>query len=295
MTDTPCTAGYTYAGDTNHEGSTGSTSITITPTAATVTLDNLTQTYTGTPRSVTVTTVPAGLTVEVTYDGSSTPPTALGSYAVVATVINPNYTGSANETLVIEQGSATHSVSLVPGWNLVSFNVHPADTTVASVLTSVSGSYDLVYAWDASGAHSSGGNWMKYAPSAPAYANSLTKLNETMGFWIHMTAADTLDVSGIVPVTTSVSLSTNAGGWNLVAYPASVNRALPAALSDNGAGTDFSLVYAYHANDAADPWKLFSRTAPVWANDLTELAPGWGYWVKVNANHTWSVKYLAGQ
>ena len=122
----------------------------------------------------------------------------------------------------------------MPGWNLVSFNVHPADTTVASVLASLSGSYDLVYAWDASGAHSSGGNWMKYAPSAPAYANSLTNLNETMGFWIHMTAADTLDVSGIVPVTTSVSLSTNAGGWNLVAYPASVNRALPAALSGNG-------------------------------------------------------------
>ena len=103
---------------------------------------------------------------------------------------------------------------------------------------------------------------MKYSPSAPGYANSLTNLNETMGFWIHMTAADTLDVTGIVPVTTSVSLSTNAGGWNLVAYPASVNRALPAALSDNGAGTDFSLVYAYHATTPPTRGSCFPGPRP---------------------------------
>ena len=70
-----------------------------------------------------------------------------------------------------------------------------------------------------------------------------------MGFWIHMTAADTLEVTGTVPVTTNIDLSVNAGGWNLVAYPSGVNRPLPDALSDNGVGTDFSLVYAYHAND----------------------------------------------
>ena len=66
---------------------------------------------------------------------------------------------------------------------------------------------------------------------------------------IYMTAADTLNVTGSVPVTTTINLSTAGGGWNLVAYPAGVNRALPAALSDNGVGTDFSLIYAYHANE----------------------------------------------
>jgi hypothetical protein len=103
-----------------------------------------------------------------------------------------------------------------------------------------------------------------------------------------MTAADTLDVVGNTPVTTNINLSTNAGGWNLVAYPSSVNRPLPAALNS----ASFSLVYAYHASDNADPWKLFDQASPVWANDLPSLAPGWGYWVKVNADHTWSVKYL---
>jgi hypothetical protein len=45
--------------------------------------------------------------------------------------------------------------------------------------------------------------------------------------------------------------------------------------------------------DTADTWKLYDSDAPSWSNDLTELIPGWGYWVKVNADHAWSVKYLA--
>jgi hypothetical protein len=108
-----------------------------------------------------------------------------------------------------------------------------------------------------------------------------------------MTNADTLDVVGTIPTVTSIALLDNAGGWNLVAYPSEVNRPLPAALSNYGAGTDFTMVYTYHKSDAADPWKLFDRMGAPYANDLTELSPGWGYWVKVNADHTWSVKYLA--
>ena len=151
--------------------------------------------------------------------------------------------------------AATHDIALVPGWNLVSFNVKPTSTAIATVLSSLNGNYDLVYAWDASVASN---NWLKYAPSAPPYSNSLSALTEKMGFWIHMTAADTLNVVGSVPITTSINLSTTGGGWNLVAYPSAVNRPLPVALS----GIDFSLIYAYHANDIADPWKLFVKRHP---------------------------------
>ena len=278
----------------NYSMSFVSNDFTITAQPVTVTLGNLDQTYDGTPKSVTVITVPAGLTVEVTYNGLLTPPTALGEYEVVATVTDPNYTGTASGTLVITQATSTHSIPLVVGWNLISFNVHPQDTAIAAVLSSISGNYNLVYAWDATGAHSASGNWIKYAPPpAPPYANTLRNLDETMGFWIRMTAEDTLEVTGIVPVTTSINLSVNAGGWNLVSYPSVVNLSLPAALSNNGVGTDFSLVYAFHANDVTDPWKLFNRTGAPYANDLKQLTPGWGYWVKVSVNHTWSVRYLA--
>jgi hypothetical protein len=214
----------------------------------------------------------------------------IGIY-VIGLKVTDNDGNPVTATASVNIGGATHSITLVAGWNLVSFNVHPANTSPATVLSNIAGHYDLVYAWDATGAHSSSGNWMKYAPGGPSYANSLLSLDEKMGFWIHMTAADTLDVVGNIPTTTNITLSTGAGGWNLVGYPSYVNRSLPNALSDNGAGTDFSLVYAYHASETADPWKLFDRTSPVWANDLTELAPGWGYWIKVSVPHSWSVMY----
>jgi hypothetical protein len=264
----------------NYAG-TASGTLVIGKTAATVTLTDLTHIYDGTAKHATATTVPSGLTVTFTYDSSPTAPTAAGSYAVVATIEDTNYSGTASGTLVI---LSKHSISLVPGWNLISFNVHPTNTAVATVLSSLAGNYDLVYAWNAGVASN---NWLKYSPTAPGYSNSLNNLDEKMGFWIHMTAAGTLNVTGNAPETTNISLSTAGGGWNLVAYPSVGSGSLPAALS----GTNFSLVYAYHANDSSDPWKLFSTTAPPWANDLTALMPGWGYWVKVNADNTWNVIY----
>ena len=52
-----------------------------------------------------MTTAPANLATTVTYNGSTPPPTAAGSYAVVATVTDPNYTGSASGSLVIAPGT----------------------------------------------------------------------------------------------------------------------------------------------------------------------------------------------
>ncbi|MFL6337348.1 MAG: pectinesterase family protein [Pyrinomonadaceae bacterium] len=74
-----------------------------TKETAAVTLSNLAQSFNGSPVAVTVTTEPAGLPVTVTYNGSTTPPTAIGSYTVVATVNDPNYQGSTTGTLVIDR------------------------------------------------------------------------------------------------------------------------------------------------------------------------------------------------
>ena len=73
---------------------------TITASTSEVSLSNLSQTY-GSTGAVTVTTFPAGLSNTVTYNGLATVPTAAGTYAVVATVTYPNYTGTATGSLVI--------------------------------------------------------------------------------------------------------------------------------------------------------------------------------------------------
>jgi acid phosphatase type 7 len=110
----------TQAGDeTYHSAAPVTRFLTVAPAAATVTLGNLSHTYDGTPKSVAVTTAPPGLPVSVTYDGFATLPMAVGNYAVVATVANPNYTGAASGTLVISP-AINHAPSFAKGPDLTS-------------------------------------------------------------------------------------------------------------------------------------------------------------------------------
>ncbi|MEI6605791.1 MAG: YDG domain-containing protein, partial [Verrucomicrobiota bacterium] len=80
---------------------------TILPLPATVTLSGLAFTYDGSPKLVTATPTPSGLSVTVTYEGSTSAPSAVGSYAISAVINDANYTGSASGTLVIGKGNAT--------------------------------------------------------------------------------------------------------------------------------------------------------------------------------------------
>ena len=68
---------------------------------AKVTLGSLSATYDGAAHSATATTMPLGLAVAFTYNGSATAPTKVGTYAVVGTVSDANYKGSASGSLVI--------------------------------------------------------------------------------------------------------------------------------------------------------------------------------------------------
>jgi N-acetylneuraminic acid mutarotase len=70
-------------------------------TATTLTLANLNQSWTGAARSVSATTVPAGLSVAITYNGSATPPNLAGKYLIAAAISDYNYQGNANGILIV--------------------------------------------------------------------------------------------------------------------------------------------------------------------------------------------------
>jgi hypothetical protein len=112
--DLPVNAG-TYAvevnvSDVNYTG-TFVSSLTIAPTSATVSLGDLSQNFDGTGKSVSVVTEPAGIAVAVTYNGNPAAPTQAGSYAVEASVSDPNFSGSAEGTLEIGKGVAQIALS----------------------------------------------------------------------------------------------------------------------------------------------------------------------------------------
>jgi hypothetical protein len=183
--------------------------------------------------------------------------------------------------------AAAHSIDLEAGWNLVSFNLEPLNTNITAVLSSIEGEYDLVYAWDATGANAASGNWMIYNPASPD--NNLTTLNRAQGFWIHMTQAATLEVSGTYQATTAIGLLTDVGGWNLVGFPSSSN--VDTATAFTGVLNENSLVYKYNASDTTNLWTLYDPSAPSYVNDLAQMAPGFGYWVFIDTDATWNVSY----
>src|SRR6185437_11185974 len=91
---------------------TGTVTLPVTKATATVTLDSLSQIFSGSPLAATATTNPSGLTVDFAYNGSSTAPRTAGSYTVVGTISDVNYQGSATGTLVI--GKAMPTITTLP-------------------------------------------------------------------------------------------------------------------------------------------------------------------------------------
>lgn len=61
----------------------------------------------GDPHHAAVISSPRGLAVNVTYNGSATPPSAIGTYTVQATITQPGFSGSASGTLTIAKATLT--------------------------------------------------------------------------------------------------------------------------------------------------------------------------------------------
>jgi hypothetical protein len=125
-----------------------SRTFTVHKATATVTLSGLEQEADGDAKPVTVITTPADLVVVVTYDGTDTAPSTPGSYAVLATVTDANYQGSANGTLVLTEAIETGLQELA-GVDIKAYPnpiIHemtiefPADTPQAQRLSTL---YDL--------------------------------------------------------------------------------------------------------------------------------------------------------
>lgn len=96
-----CGAGYAAASPPVHAAE------AVRKSRATVTLGSLRQTYDGNPKPATSVTIPAGLSVKLTYDGRDDAPVNAGRYQVLAVVEDPRYQGTATGTLTIRKAAQT--------------------------------------------------------------------------------------------------------------------------------------------------------------------------------------------
>ena len=165
---------------------------------------------------------------------------------------------------------STGTISLVPGWNLVSLPVQPANPAPSSVLSGIKGAYQVVWSYPNQA-------WQVYDPNDAA-GSTLATMQAGMGYWIKMTSAKTLSLSGSAPPS-SLSLLM---GWNLVGYSGTCIDA-PTALSSLGSVLQVSWGYP----SPSKGWQFYDPTTPS-GSTLANLCPGAGYWIDVSQALTWT-------
>jgi Fibronectin type III domain len=202
-------------------------------------------------------------------------------FSVTAYDTSNNESGFSNEVSGAATNSAQTRIALKAGPNLLSFPNLPGEVPLTSLLSSISGQYDSVSAYEGC---DQADPWKIYDPAVPSYVNDLQSINPTMGVWIEMTQDSELNVSGSYPLTLSISLCT---GWNLISYAGNQVKPISDALSSIAG--KYLKVYTYKASDPTDPWKIFDSSVPPFVNDLTTLEPGAGYWINVNQNCTFVI------
>ncbi len=161
-------------------------------------------------------------------------------------------------------------LQLNSNWNLVSLSVQPGNITISNVLNGISGKYSSAWAFQNNA-------WKVYDPANPGLSN-LNTMEAGGGYWLNMTEATTLTVTGTVP-SKSIDLIS---GWNLVGYNSSTGQDIADALvSISG---KVKSVWAYV--DGA--WEVYDPANPGFS-DLTTMNPGYGYWIKTTEACTWTL------
>ncbi len=122
-------------------------------------------------------------------------------------------------------------------------------------------------------------HWKSYRNDRPSELNDMLNLDNTMGFWIHITnntGDGFLTVGeGVMPVSTTINLR---AGWNLVGYP-SFNETMTVANALWGTGADMVEVFS-----SVSPYII--EIGPTYI-----MKPGEGYWIHVPADTVWTVDW----
>ena len=162
----------------------------------------------------------------------------------------------------------TFSKPLEPGWNLISLPLTNAtDMTVANVInTSLSGSYDALYKYDV-------------ATHSFESLSSTDTMDNGVGYFINMTAADTWSYEGTPYESIEVGLSQ---GLNMVGWVNESGSSLPGAL--NSITGNYNYVARWDATSQS--YEIYEPGAPAIFNDFDTMDRGEGYFIAASEECT---------
>ncbi len=174
---------------------------------------------------------------------------------------------AVNGTRCTRDQAAKFVRPLTMGLNIISAPIYQYDEELTTVLQTVS--FDNSWFYD-----SYDQRWRSLMKSK-TYDPTITYFNRTMSLWTNVTRSSNFTVAGLVPWSTGIYLKT---GWNLVGFP-SFNTTY--TIGDLKAQTGAARVEGF------DP-----LSSPYFLKELGNseiMKPGYGYWVWVDADITWTV------
>lgn len=224
--------------------------LTITPASATISLSNLSKTYNGTAQGATVSTNPTGLAVTETYGGSTTVPTAAGSYAVVAAMNNTNYSATnATGTLVIDKANQT--ITWANPAN-ITYGTALGATQLNATVTGVSGGSAagaLTYTPPVGTLLNAGSQTLQVDASATTNYNSATKTVTLVVDKATPTATLAVNNSSVTYDGTAKAATV---GITTSSVPGSVSNILTGGLSNQTAAGTYAVTADFVPTDAAN-------------------------------------------
>jgi hypothetical protein len=177
----------------------------------------------------------------------------------------PSSNALAYTSAIWYQPKIQYNLTLISGWNLVSFPLDLNTSTISEVLQSIQGDYNVIHWFD------------PIQRSWEIYPGEDFEMNNKISFWIHMKYPSVLNIVGKMPFYTSISLFSTDTGWNMVGFPTAVDKTVTDALYYLQG--KYRAVQNFNASDTRDPWKHYNVFKA--NHDLQILKSGQGYWIKV--------------
>lgn len=185
---------------------------------------------------------------------------------------------------IIQAAKVTKQLSVAQsngGWFMVGSFLTQSSYAISNKLQGmdIQTSYDFLEAYNAWGGAD---RWKTYPKNAPAGAQEISTINNTQGFWIHVTANCRYASAGYIA---NMSIALKAG-WNLVSYPFAARNQNTLTIRDHLIANCPSFGGTY------SDMEIFNKTAPyklTTPNGSEGLNQQDALWVRVNADCIWSV------
>jgi hypothetical protein len=170
-----------------------------------------------------------------------------------------------------------YPIPLEPGWNLISLPLNQTDIDLGIILEDIFGEYDAVQWFNVT---DSADPW-KHNTTFKTIGSDLQGLNNTMGFWIHITnpAGVTFFINGTALDAGNIPDIPLHKGWNLVGYPSLIGYNRTDGMNNLNFGGDVNCIQWYNATSKT--WHFMGES--------DYFRKGMGYWIHATDDMIWNV------